>query len=212
MSQPTPTKTPSKTSPKTPLNWEEAKARLARAAQSVADAEQLSGEHARAILDERARKLARTPPRQPDASEVLQLVTFQLGGERFAIEALFVREMIHLEHVTPVPDAPDFLLGTANLRGEVVAVIDVRGFFGSALEGMPSKATTLVLGEQRVEFALLVDLVEEVSTFRTTDFFDATAAISAPGREWVRGIAPSGVILLDARILLNDPRLFVDAA
>ena len=163
-------------------------------------------------MDERARKLARTPPQQPDAGQLLELVTFRLGSERFAIEARFVCEMIHLEHITPVPDAPDFLLGTTNLRGEVLAVLDVRGFFGASRAAADIASAALVLGENRIEFALLADQVEGVATFRTTDFFDSTAMLSALGREWVRGISPGAVILLDATALLNDPRLFVDEA
>ena len=216
MNQPIPSNNPmppmKPTPPTKAFNWDEAKARLARAAAAFADIDQLSEEKARSIMDQRARKLARTPPQEPDAGMLLQLVTFRLGSERFAIEARFVREMIHLEHITPIPDAPDFLLGTTNLRGEVVSVFDVRSFFGVPRGGSGEKAPALVLGEGRIEFALVVDQVEEVATFRTTDFFDATAAISAHGREWVQGITNSGVILLEARTLLGDPRLFVDEA
>ena len=202
LSQPTP-------SPRA-FNWEEAKTRLARSAAAVADIDNLSDEQARTILETRARRLAQPPVQQPDASEVLDLVTFRLDGERFAIEARFVREMIHLQHVTPVPDVPDFLLGTTNLRGEVIAVLDVRSFFGVPRGSSQDSAPALVLGESHIEFALFTDHVEEVSLFRTTDFFDATGAISALGREWVRGITKTGVILLDAKTLLSDPRLFVD--
>lgn len=204
MNQPTPQKAS--------FNWEEAKSRLARSAAAIADIENLSPEQARTIMDERAQKLARTPPQQPDAGELLELVTFRLGRERFAIEARFVREMIYLEHLTPVPDAPDFLLGTTNLRGEVLVVLDVRGFFGASRTSTDVASAALVLGESRIEFAMLADQVEEVATFRTTDFFDSTGAISVLGREWVRGIAKNALVLLDAKSLLNDPRLFVDDA
>jgi purine-binding chemotaxis protein CheW len=206
--------TPSPTATTKSFNWDEAKTRLARAASALAEIDNLSDESARTILDQRARKLARTPPQEPDAGELLQLVTFRLGAERFAIEAKFVREMIQLEHITPIPDAPEFLVGTTNLRGEVLAVFDVRGFFGASRAGTDAAASSaaLVLGEKRIEFALVADLVEEVATFRTTDFFDSTGAVSAEGREWVRGISPSALVLLDAAALLADPRLVVDEA
>ncbi len=194
------------------FNWDEAKARLARSAAAFTDVENLSPEQAKAIMDQRAHKLARTPPQEPNAGELLELVTFRLGGERFAIEARFVHEMIHLEHITPIPDAPDFLLGTTNLRGEVLAVLDVRGFFGASRTTADIASAALVLGEARIEFALIADEVEEVATFRTTDFFDATSAFSSIGRDWVRGASNSALILLDAKALLNDQRLFVDEA
>ncbi len=204
MIQPTPQKAA--------FNWEEAKARLARSAAAFTDVENLSPEQAKAIMDQRAAKLARPPSLEPNAGELRELVTFRLGGERFAIEARFVHEMIHLEHITPVPDAPDYLLGTTNLRGEVLAVLDVRGFFGASRTSTDVVSAALVLGESRIEFALSVDQVEEVATFRTTDFFDATGAISAIGRVWVRGTSNSALILLDAKALLSDQRLFVDEA
>ena len=204
MSQPTPHKAA--------FNWEAAQVRLARSAAAFADVENLSPEQAQAIMEQRAHKLARTPPEALDAGALLELVTFRLGGERFAIEARFVREMIHLEHITPVPDAPDFLLGTTNLRGQVLALFDVRGFFGASRTSADAASAALVLGESRIEFALIADQVEEVATFQTTDFFDAIGAISAIGRDWVRGTSNNACMLLDAKVLLNDPRLFVDEA
>ena len=195
-----------------PFNWEEAKARMARAAATADDSGNLSQQQAKQIMDERAQKLARTPPQAVDASQVLDLVTFRLGNDRFGIEARYVREMIQLKQITPVPDAPDYLLGTTNLRGEVLAVFDVRDFFDVPRTDPNTRLAGLVLGESRTEFALVVDQVEGVATFRTTDFFDATGAISSSGREWVKGISQSAMVLLDAKTMLIDPHLFVDEA
>ena len=86
---------------------------------------------AQAILDERARRLAQRTPPQADAPAI-DLLTFTLGPIRYGIEHRFVREVARLISVTPVPGAPDFLLGVTNYRGQVLGLFDLRGLFGIA--------------------------------------------------------------------------------
>ncbi len=84
------------------------------------------------MLDERARALARVPPAAPKASEVLEIATFALANEHYGVETRFVREVVRMADFTPLPGAPSFLVGVLNLRGEILALIDLRTFFGVA--------------------------------------------------------------------------------
>ena len=60
-----------------------------------------------------------------------EFVVFELGGERFGIELRQVREVAVLPAVTPVPSMPPWLLGVANLRGEVVPVVSLARAIGA---------------------------------------------------------------------------------
>jgi len=93
---------------------------------------------------------------------VLQLVSFQLGNEIFAIDILGVQEIIRLAEITHVPNAPHYVEGVVNLRGKVIPIINLRARFGlSATE--PTKETRIVVVEvAHVILGFIVDSVEEV--------------------------------------------------
>jgi purine-binding chemotaxis protein CheW len=55
-----------------------------------------------------------------------QLVGFIIGNELFGVDILTVQEIIRDATITAVPDAPDFLEGVINLRGNIIPVIDLR--------------------------------------------------------------------------------------
>jgi purine-binding chemotaxis protein CheW len=193
------------------FDWETAKQRLARIAGVLQDVERLSPERAKQVLDERARVLARTPPEDLDSSEFIEVVTFRLGGERFALETRYVREILHTFDATPVPDAPGFLHSVTDLRGEVLAVMDVRGFL-SLPETAPAgqRPWVLVLGTDRVEFGLLTHAVGEVTKLRVDQIHPPPGSVAAIARDFVRGVTADALIVLDGGVLLADDRLIID--
>jgi len=100
--------------------------------------------------------------REGAAQERVELCTFRVGGEDYAIDIMRVREIINLLPVTPVPRAPSFIEGVIRLRSEVIPVVDVRKRFGLA-PGAPTRKTKLIVarvGGRRL--ALIVDEVTEV--------------------------------------------------
>jgi purine-binding chemotaxis protein CheW len=161
----------------------------------------------REILDRRARLLAQVPEEPPRAGEVLELVGFVLAGERYGIESRFVREVARLTRFTPVPGTPAFVLGITNLRGEILALFDLRHLLGVVTEGVTDLGRIVVLGERRCEFGLLADAASEI-------LWVPGASLAQPetawGRTYVRGVSPDGIIVLSGEALLNDPQLTMD--
>lgn len=92
----------------------------------------------------------------PVASEWRACV-FTIGGELFALDVAAVREVVTVDEVTPVPLAPPHVLGVANLRGTVLAVVDPRAVLG--LESRPAgrRLRALVVAAAGCEVALVVD-------------------------------------------------------
>lgn len=100
--------------------------------------------------------------REEGEEAVLQLVSFRLGKEEFAIDILGVQEIIRLVEITQVPKAPHYVEGVVNLRGKVIPIINLRSKFGLSLVD-PTKDTRIIVVE--VEHSILgfvVDSVEEV--------------------------------------------------
>ena len=162
----------------------------------------------REILDARARLLARVPDEPPRAGELLELVVFVLGGERYGIESRFVREVARLTRFTPVPGTPAFVLGVTNLRGEILALFDLRHLLGIVTEGITDLGRIVVLGEHRREFGLLADAASDILYVPGTSLAQTEASW---GRAYLRGVTPDGVVVLSGAALLNDPRLTIDA-
>jgi len=99
----------------------------------------------------------------PDA--VVELCAFQVGDEEYLIDIHRIREILQLVPITPVPAAPPFVEGVADLRGEVIPVVDVRKRLGlEPRGGVGGKLLVVNVGGQML--GLLVDAVVEV--VRTT--------------------------------------------
>lgn len=163
----------------------------------------------REVLDARARLLARVPDEPPRAGEVLELVGFVLAGERYGIESRFVREVARLTRFTPVPGTPAFILGVTNLRGEILALFDLRHLLGVVAEGVTDLGRIVVLGENRREFGLLADAASEILRVPGASLAQTETAW---GRKYVRGVSPEGVVVLSGETLLSDPQLTIDRA
>ncbi len=192
------------------FDWQKAKQRLAHLAAAVEVGQHLSAERVKVILDERARALARLPMREVDTSEVLEVATFGLANEQFAIEARFVREVIRCSEITPVPGGPTYLMGVTNLRGEVLAVMDLRQFFAVAATEFTGRSRVIVLGVDRPEFGVLADTVDEVTTLRIDRVLEVPGAVAGVGREYMRGVTADALMVLDGASLLRDSRLYID--
>jgi purine-binding chemotaxis protein CheW len=99
-------------------------------------------------------------------SETMQYLTFRLDEEIFALDITKVREVLDFTTVTKVPRTPDFMRGVINLRGSVVAVVDLRLKFGmTATES--SVNTCIIITEVQVDnetvvLGALADAVQEV--------------------------------------------------
>jgi purine-binding chemotaxis protein CheW len=119
-----------------------------------------------------------------------------VGAERYALPAEHVPEVIALGDVTRVPGAPERILGVCNLRGEVLAVVDLAQVLGI---GRAGPAHRLVVAEDGgVRAGLAVDAVDDVA-----ELPPATHPVDAP---LVTGAAMVGedlVGLLDVPVLLD---------
>lgn len=69
-------------------------------------------------------------PPSPRATDKMQLLSFFLGAEEYAVDILRVREIRVWESLTRLPTASPFVKGVLNLRGEAVPILDLRERFG----------------------------------------------------------------------------------
>src|SRR5471032_2992343 len=192
------------------IDWPAVHRRLERADAAMEEAFNPSPAHAKAIMDARARRLAPIPEvsRPPGAN--VGVVLFGLGRERYAIETRFVREVVRFADFTQVPGTPKFVVGVANLRGTVIAIIDLHRFFNIPRKGVTDLSRVIVLGIDRVEFGILADLADGQTEIAVADILPPPGKMAGIASSYVRGVTREALIILDGMALLADERLTVD--
>lgn len=104
---------------------------------------------------------------QSGATGVLQVLTFDMQGETFAIEAGMVREIVDHMPETGVPTAPKMVSGLANFRGRVIPLADLHCEFGfaAAVKTLDSRIIVieLTLDGEATLVGLKADKVHEVT-------------------------------------------------
>ena len=92
----------------------------------------------------------------------LQIVGLRIGRETFGLPISLVREIVRVPEITPVPNAPDHIEGVINLRGKIIAVIDLRKRFGETDVERNSKNRIVVVEMEERLVGLLVNSASEV--------------------------------------------------
>ena len=108
-----------------------------------------------------------TGPDSPDepaepAAEEIELLSFRLGGEEYAVKVDDVREVLKLRELTLVPNAPDYVLGVMSLRGAMLPVMDLCRRLGITQAARDEKTRILVVSPDEEDVGLLVDRVSGV--------------------------------------------------
>jgi purine-binding chemotaxis protein CheW len=111
---------------------------------------------------------------------LVQLCTFRIGGEDYAVDVMRVREIVPPLPITPVPRAPPFVEGVVELRGEIVPVLDVRKRLGIAGAPPTRRSRFLVVDVAGRRLGLMVDEVCEVLRLPRSDLRPAPA-LGGPG-------------------------------
>ena len=152
---------------------------------------------------------SRAVPVEAEQEETrLQLVSFFLGTEEYALDILDVQEILRTRQATRVPGSPAFLQGVVNLRGRIVPVVDLRLRLGMPRAEQTEETRVIVVDPGEGAVGLCVDRMSEVLGIGASSVRPAPAELdAAAGREYVRGVAKLGDRLL---ILLDLDRLLAE--
>ena len=136
-----------------------------------------------------------------------QLVVFDLAKQHYGVDIGTVREIIRMQEITHVPDAPDFVEGLINLRSKVIPVIDLRKRFGLEA-GEETKETRIVVVDIAGEnIGVIVDAVNEVMRISENTIEEASELVTTEHSYYMEGIAKLGdklLILLDLNRVLSQ--------
>ncbi len=159
-------------------------------------------------MDALVAKKAAGDSRSGGMSEILQLVTFRLGNEEYAVNILKVQEINRMREITRVPNTPPYVEGVINLRGKVIPVINLRSKFSLAERDSDTQSRIMIMDIQGITMGLVVDAVSEVLRI-PGDIVESTPPMAANiSTEFIKGIAK----LEDRLIILLDMDMLVGKA
>ena len=137
--------------------------------------------------------------------EIVQLVTFKLGNEEFALDILKVQEINRMVEITKVPKAPDFVEGVINLRGRVIPIVDIRKKFHLNIKEATKETRIIVVNIMNKTIGLIVDSVSEVLRINSSTIQPPPPLIAGLDSDYIKGVGK-----LDERliILLDIDKIF----
>jgi twitching motility protein PilI len=170
------------------------------------------------LLELERRGRAATASTEPAADTGAEWVgvAVRIGGEMYLLARDEVREVLGVPtNLTRVPGARDWILGIANIRGQLLPVIDLRQFLGSGVTPVARSARVVVAKHREVPAALVVDEVLGFRRFAASNFQAEAPASTVGNARFVAGHFSQGsqqLPVFSLRLLLENPLFAAGAA
>lgn len=137
-----------------------------------------------------------------------QVIVFRLGDERYGVEISQVREIIRPTQITRIPNAPDFVEGVINLRGQITTIVNLRKRFGMEAKPIDNDTRIIVVEHDNAVIGMMVDSVNEVKYLSEKEIESLPSIITSRSEaKFLKGIGklPDGLmILIDLNKVLSD--------
>ncbi|MBL4697255.1 MAG: chemotaxis protein CheW [Phycisphaerales bacterium] len=144
------------------------------------------------------------------SGEQLQLVSFTVGEELFAVNILSVQEINRMMSLTKVPQSSDGIEGVINLRGRIIPVLNLRSQFGIPAAEINEDSRIIVVDVAGSTVGFIVDSVQRVLLIDNSIIEPTPLMSTSIDSSYVRGVAKLDeelLILLDLDNLLSPEHL-----
>lgn len=153
-------------------------------------------------------------------ASTMQIVVFKLGHEEYGLPIDQIKEVVITPNVTRMPQTPPYVKGVANIRGNVIAILDLEAKFdlqrsSGAQEG---NQYTLVIESDEYKMGILVREVPNTLTIASTAIEESFFTGEQQGEKaYITGIVKLEkrlVIMIDIFKVINEndaPQLFSKA-
>ncbi|GGK02901.1 chemotaxis protein CheW [Pseudomonas matsuisoli] len=138
-------------------------------------------------IDRRCRELAANLPAQQESVRTWSGIGFRLGGLLLVAPMGEVGEILHEPGLTALPGVKPWVKGVANVRGRLLPVLDLCGYFGIDSNNPLKQRRVLVVERGEVFVGLIVDEVFGMQHFPITDYSEHVQSIAPEFRPFVHG-------------------------
>jgi purine-binding chemotaxis protein CheW len=121
----------------------------------------------------------------------VDVVEFELGGERYALDIQLAREIVEMIPITPIPRAPSYISGVINLRGEITNIMNLNTLLGLPNQEVRENQKIIVLVPEAAggsNVGVIVDDVSSVLQITESDIEHMGEGFSSEFSSFVKGI------------------------
>ena len=135
-----------------------------------------------------------------------QQIVFTINNEEFGVDILKIQEIVR--YITPVkvPNAPNFVQGVINFRGEVIPVLDMRRIFGVGAAAIDEFTVIVVVEADKKTFGLIVDRVSDIISLQVTQIQQTPEFSTRAKTQYLKAMGKLGerlIMLLDLEKLID---------
>lgn len=135
------------------------------------------------------------------------VVIFRLHQQEYAVDIAGVQEIVRLLKITRVPRAPRHIEGVINLRGNILPVVDLHGFFSLPRRQDTERTRIVIIRSSGRTMGFIVDEVLEVTAFNADALEPPPCIEEKKGKNFARGVIRVGerlVMLLNVDAIMDD--------
>ncbi|MCH5295756.1 MAG: chemotaxis protein CheW [Treponema sp.] len=146
-----------------------------------------------------------------------QLVTFQLGEELYGVDIMDVKEIVKVQAVRPIPNAPYYVEGIINLRSEIIPIINLHKRFHiqklvkqSDDDLDDDEGGFIILDIEGNKIGIVIDRIARVVPVENSEVKPPPQMLSGIGTEYIQGVVrqtDTYLIILDTRKLFSANEL-----
>lgn len=139
-----------------------------------------------------------------------EFLAFVLGEETYALDIMSVKEIRGYEPVTKIANAPAYIKGVINLRGDIVPIVDLRIKFGVGEPTYNEWTIVIMLNIKERIVGIVVDGVSDVMNFQEEEIKPAPEFGVAFDSRYLNGLAAVDdlmVIIVDIEELISSDEL-----
>ena len=141
---------------------------------------------------------------------LIRWVTFQLGQEVYGVVVNKVREILRINNLSPVPGAPDYIVGITNIRGNVVSVIDGRRRINLPPTEYTDLSRMIVMESEDDIVAVVVDNVADIIDLPESSIDSNPKLNKGNSSQYISGVIANDddlIIILDSEKFITDEQL-----
>lgn len=144
----------------------------------------------------------------------IQLVTFQISEELYGVDIMDVKEIVRVQEIRSIPNAPAYVEGLFNLRGEIIPIISLHKRFHlrKAQLGEDEELLSgfIIIDIDGMKLGVIIDKVERVVSIEAQEIQPPPQMLTGIGAEYIQGVLnreAGYLILLDIRKLFSAKEL-----
>lgn len=139
--------------------------------------------------------------------ESLKQVVFKLDNEEYGVDIIKVNGIEKYQEITKVPNAPEYIEGMINLRGEVLPIFSLRKKFNLTFKEYDEETRIIVAMTNDIKVGMIVDSVSEIMNIDEEQVESVPKLVAGIDRRYIKSVAKVDqrmIVLVDVDLLIDD--------